>query len=149
MKQKYNQIIEKYSNKKKSIFLTFLFITFIISASLFYNDIFNYSLLMNGISALIAQKTRYKNKEFDCMWLSSLTHSTSKGKPDIEFIDDTTVYNTINDIFDCSLKPLIFDADSGGRIEHLKYTIKSLERLGVSALVIEEKVGKKKNSLSE
>ena len=83
------------------------------------------------------------------MWLSSLTHSTSKGKPDIEYIDDTTVYNTINDIFDCSLKPLIFDADSGGRIEHLKYTIKSLERLGVSAIVIEDKVGKKINSLSE
>ena len=65
----------------------------------------------NGISALIAQKSKYKNKEFDCMWLSSLTHSTSKGKPDIEYIDDTTVNNTINDIFDCSLKPLIFDAD--------------------------------------
>ena len=76
-------------------------------------------------------------------------HSTSKRKPDIEYLDDTTVYNTINDIFDCSLKPLIFDADSGGRIEHLKYTIKSLERLGVSAIVIEDKVGKKINSLSE
>ena len=74
------------------------------------------------------------------MWLSNLTHS-SKGKPDIEYIDDTTVNNTINDIFDCSLKPLIFDADSGGRIEHLKYTIKNLDRLGVSAIVIEDKVG--------
>ena len=103
----------------------------------------------NGISALIAQKSKYKNKEFDCMWLSSLTHSTSKGKPDIEYIDDTTVNNTINDIFDCSLKPLIFDADSGGRIEHLKFTIKNLERLGVSAIVIEDKVGEKINSLSK
>ena len=103
----------------------------------------------NGISALVAQKSKYKNKEFDCMWLSSLTHSTSKGKPDIEYIDDTTVNNTINDIFDCSLKPLIFDADSGGRIEHLKFTIKNLERLGVSAIVIEDKVGEKINSLSK
>ena len=98
---------------------------------------------------LIAQKSKYKSKEFDCMWLSSPTHSTSKGKPDIEYIDDTTVNNTINDIFDCSLKPLIFDADSGGRIEHLKYTIKNLDRLGVSAIVIEDKVGRKINSLSE
>lgn len=130
-----------------------------LSPDIFRKDTFNRLLnsknlirvieVHNGISALIAQKTRYKNKEFDCMWLSSLTHSTSKGKPDIEYIDDTTVYNTINDIFDCSLKPLIFDADSGGRIEHLKYTIRSLERLGVSAIVIEDKVGKKINSLSE
>ena len=103
----------------------------------------------NGISALIAENTKYKNKEFDCMWLSSLTHSTSKGKPDIEYIDDTTVTSTINDIFDCTMKPLIFDADSGGRVEHLKFTISNLERLGVSAMIIEDKIGEKKNSLSK
>ena len=103
----------------------------------------------NGLSALIGSKSKYKNKEFDCMWLSSLTHSTSKGKPDIEYIDDTTVSSTINDIFDCSLKPLLFDADSGGRPEHLKFTIANLDRLGVSAIVIEDKIGEKKNSLSK
>ncbi len=101
----------------------------------------------NGLSALVVEKTKFKNKEFDCMWLSSLTHSASKGKPDIEYIDDTTVNQTINDIFDVSLKPLIFDADSGGRIEHLKYTITNLSRLGVSAMIIEDKIGSKKNSL--
>ena len=73
----------------------------------------------------------------------SLTHSASKGKPDIEYID-TTVNQTINDIFDVSLKPLIFDADSGGRIEHLKYIITNLSRLGVSAIIIEDKIGSKK-----
>ena len=82
----------------------------------------------NGLSALISSQAKYKNSEFDCLWLSSLTHSASKGKPDIEYIDDTTVTQTINDIFDVSLKPLIFDADSGGRIEHLKFTIKNLSR---------------------
>ena len=101
----------------------------------------------NGITAHIAENSKYKNKSFDCMWLSSLTHSTSKGKPDIEYIDDTTVLNTINDIFDCTSKPLIFDGDSGGLIEHLKYTVSNLGRVGVSAIIFEDKVGNKKNSL--
>ena len=103
----------------------------------------------NGLSALVADRTKFKNKEFDCLWLSSLTHSASKGKPDIEYIDDTTVNSTINDIFEITLKPLIFDADSGGRIEHLKYSISNLGRLGVSAAIIEDKIGSKKNSLSK
>ena len=101
----------------------------------------------NGITAHIAENSKYKNKSFDCMWLSSLTHSTSKGKPDIEYIDDTTVLNTINDIFDCTSKPLIFDGDSGGLIEHLKYTVSNLGRVGVSGIIFEDKVGNKKNSL--
>ena len=101
----------------------------------------------NGITAHIAENSKYKNKSFDCMWLSSLTHSTSKGKPDIEYIDDTTVLNTINDIFDCTTKPLIFDGDSGGLIEHLKYTVSNLGRVGVSGIIFEDKVGNKKNSL--
>ncbi len=103
----------------------------------------------NGITAHIAENSEYKNKSFDCMWLSSLTHSTSKGKPDIEYIDDTTVLNTINDIFDCTTKPLIFDGDSGGLIEHLKYTVSNLGRIGVSAIIFEDKVGNKKNSLGK
>ena len=103
----------------------------------------------NGITAHIAENSKYKNKSFDCMWLSSLTHSTSKGKPDIEYIDDTTVLNTINDIFDCTTKPLIFDGDSGGLIEHLKYTVSNLGRVGVSAIIFEDKVGNKKNSLGK
>ncbi len=103
----------------------------------------------NGLSALISSQARFKNNEFDCLWLSSLTHSASKGKPDIEYIDDTTVTQTINDIFDVSLKPLIFDADSGGRIEHLKFTIKNLSRLGVSAIMLEDKIGEKINSLEK
>mgnify|MGYP001178542599 CR=1 FL=1 len=103
----------------------------------------------NGLSALISSQAKYKNNEFDCLWLSSLTHSASKGKPDIEYIDDTTVTQTINDIFDVSLKPLIFDADSGGRIEHLKFTIKNLSRLGVSAIMLEDKIGNKVNSLEK
>ncbi len=101
----------------------------------------------NGLTALIAENVRYLKKEFDGMWLSSLTHSASKGKPDNEYIDDTTIVNTINDVFDCTTKPLILDADSGGKIEHFKYTITNMERLGVSALIIEDKVGNKKNSL--
>lgn len=103
----------------------------------------------NGLSALISSHAKFKNNEFDCLWLSSLTHSASKGKPDIEYIDDTTVTQTINDIFDVSLKPLIFDADSGGRIEHLKFSIKNLSRLGVSAIMLEDKIGDKINSLQK
>ena len=105
----------------------------------------------NGLSGLITEKTKVlvdgKEEEFDAMWSSSLTDSTAKGKPDIEAIDMTSRMNTVNDIFEVTTKPMIFDADTGGKIEHFVFTVKSLERLGVSAVVIEDKVGLKKNSL--
>ena len=78
------------------------------------------------------------------MWLSSLTDSTVKGKPDIECVDVTSRLSTVNDILEVTTKPIIFDGDSGGLMEHFVYTVKSLERLGVSAIVIEDKVGFKK-----
>lgn len=105
----------------------------------------------NGLSALITEKTKVINDgreiEFDAMWSSSLTDSTAKGKPDIEAIDMTSRMNTVNDIFEVTTKPMIFDADTGGKVEHFCFTVKSLERLGVSAVVIEDKIGLKKNSL--
>ncbi len=105
----------------------------------------------NGLSGLITEKTKilhnHNQIEFDAMWSSSLTDSTAKGKPDIEAIDMTSRMNTVNDIFDVTTKPLVFDADTGGKIEHFSFTVKSLERLGVSAVVIEDKIGLKKNSL--
>jgi|TARA_B110000858_G_C17797255_1_gene473188 phosphoenolpyruvate phosphomutase / 2-hydroxyethylphosphonate cytidylyltransferase len=105
----------------------------------------------NGLSGLITEKTKIEENgriiEFDAMWSSSLTDSTAKGKPDIEAIDMTSRMNTVNDIFEVTTKPMIFDADTGGKIEHFSFTVKSLERLGVSAVVIEDKVGLKKNSL--
>ena len=105
----------------------------------------------NGLSGLITEKTKVyhdgKEEEFDAMWSSSLTDSTAKGKPDIEAIDMTSRMNTVNDIFEVTTKPMLFDADTGGKIEHFTFTVKSLERLGVSAVVIEDKVGLKKNSL--
>ena len=105
----------------------------------------------NGLSGLITEKTKVVTEgreiEFDAMWSSSLTDSTAKGKPDIEAIDMTSRMNTVNDIFEVTTKPMIFDADTGGKIEHFCFTVKSLERLGVSAVVIEDKIGLKKNSL--
>ena len=86
-------------------------------------------------------------REFDCMWASSLTDATSRAKPDIEAVDLSLRMSTINEIFEVTTKPLIFDGDTGGKSEHLAFTIKSLERLGVSAIVIEDKKGLKKNSL--
>lgn len=86
-------------------------------------------------------------REFDCMWSSSLTDSTAKGKPDIEAIDMTSRMTTVNNIFEVTTKPLIFDVDTCGRPEHFEFTVKSLERLGVSAFAIEDKIGLKKNSL--
>ncbi len=85
--------------------------------------------------------------QFDAMWSSSLTDSTVRGKPDIEALDTSARLQTINDIFEVTTKPLIFDADTGGKTEHLKFTVRSLERLGVSAMIIEDKKGLKKNSL--
>lgn len=105
----------------------------------------------NAISALIAENLEVeRNQEkvsFDGFWSSSLTDSTSKGKPDIEAIDLTSRINTINEIFEVTSKPLIFDADTGGKIEHFEFTVKTLERLGVSAVIIEDKTGLKRNSL--
>ena len=105
----------------------------------------------NGLSGLITEKTKIEENgriiEFDAMWSSSLTDSTAKGKPDIEAIDMTSRMNTVNDIFEVTTKPMIFDADTGGKTEHFSFTVKSLERLGVSAVVIEDKIGLKKNSL--
>jgi len=86
-------------------------------------------------------------REFDAMWSSSLTDSTSKGKPDIEAVDVTSRLQNINDTFEVTTKPLIYDADTGGIPEHFAFTVKSLERLGVSAVIIEDKIGLKKNSL--
>jgi len=105
----------------------------------------------HGLSGLITEKTKAERNgvpvEFDAMWSSSLTDSTAKGKPDIEAVDMTSRMTSVNDIFEVTTKPMIFDADTGGKTEHFSFTIRSLERLGVSAVVIEDKVGLKKNSL--
>lgn len=105
----------------------------------------------NGLTGLLAENTGVvKNNikhEFDGMWISSLTDSTSKGKPDIECVDLTSRLNTINDILDVTTKPIVFDGDTGGIPEHFVYTVKTLERLGISAIIIEDKIGLKKNSL--
>ena len=84
---------------------------------------------------------------FDGVWSSSLTDSTAKGKPDIEAIDITSRLNAVSDIFEVTTKPMIFDADTGGKTEHFEFTVRSLERAGISAVVIEDKTGLKKNSL--
>lgn len=104
------------------------------------------------LSALIAEKINYREKdgqivEFDGFWSSSLTDSTLKGKPDIEVLELNQRLNNINDILDVTTKPIIMDADTGGKLEHFEINIKSIERMGVSAVIIEDKKGLKKNSL--
>lgn len=101
----------------------------------------------NALSALIVQKSYVKNLEFDGIWSSSLTDSTAKGKPDIEAVDISSRMQTINEIFEVTTKPLVFDADTGGIAEHFAFTVRTLERTGVSAVIIEDKIGLKKNSL--
>ena len=101
----------------------------------------------NGLTGLIVEKTKVGNDEFDAMWLSSLTHSASKGKPDNQYVDITTVSQTLSEIFDVTTKPMIVDLDNGGMIEHFKFTVRTLERMGVSAVIIEDKIGSKRNSL--
>ncbi len=106
----------------------------------------------NALSGLIAENASESLEDgelvtFDGMWSSSLTDSTSKGKPDIEAVDTTARLTTINEIFEVTTKPLIYDADTGGKPEHFEFTVRSLERTGVSAVIIEDKTGLKKNSL--
>ncbi|WP_299546288.1 phosphoenolpyruvate mutase [uncultured Helicobacter sp.] len=108
----------------------------------------------SGMSALIVEEASIKdndgiNQTFDFLWLSSLTDSSSKGKPDIEFVDLTSRIATVNDILEVSTKPIIYDGDTGSQIPHFAMMVKRLERLGVSAVVIEDKIGLKKNSLCE
>jgi phosphoenolpyruvate phosphomutase len=105
----------------------------------------------NGLTGLIAEHTSVEvngqHREFDGMWASSLTDSTSKGKPDIEAVDLTTRLHDLNDTLEVTTKPVIFDGDTGGKVEHFVFTVRTLERLGISAVIIEDKVGLKQNSL--
>jgi phosphoenolpyruvate phosphomutase len=105
----------------------------------------------DGLSGFIVEKARIsqgdKVEQFDGMWLSSLTHSVSKGKPDIQYVDNTSIVDTINEVFEVTTKPLIVDGNNGGPSEHFVYLVRTLERLGVSAVIIEDKVNLKRNSL--
>ena len=105
----------------------------------------------SGLTGLIVEKTVVEHEgkldQFDAMWVSSLCDSTAKGKPDIELVDMTSRFRTIDDIMEVTTKPIIFDGDTGGLTEHFVYTVRSLERMGVSAIIIEDKKGLKKNSL--
>ncbi len=105
----------------------------------------------DGLTGLIVENTMVHQNggahQFDAMWVSSLCDSTAKGKPDIELVDMTSRFRTIEDITEVTTKPIIFDGDTGGKTEHFVYTVRSLERLGVSMVIIEDKTGLKKNSL--
>jgi len=105
----------------------------------------------SGLTGLIAEKTvvEHNNEfdQFDAMWISSLCDSTAKGKPDIELVDMTSRCRTIDDVMEVTTKPIIFDGDTGGLTEHFVYLVRTLERMGVSAIIVEDKTGLKKNSL--
>lgn len=105
----------------------------------------------SGLTGLIVENTIVEEnggaRQFDAMWISSLCDSTAKGKPDIELVDMTSRFRTIDDICEVTTKPIIFDGDTGGLTEHFVYTVRSLERMGVSMVIIEDKKGLKKNSL--
>lgn len=105
----------------------------------------------NALSGLIIENTKITTEqgvqEFDGMWGSSLTDSTAKGKPDIEAVDVSSRMSTLNEVLEVTTKPIIYDGDTGGKTEHFVFTVKTLERLGVSAVIIEDKTGLKKNSL--
>lgn len=105
----------------------------------------------SGLTGLIVENTMVEEKggvrQFDAMWVSSLCDSTAKGKPDIELVDMTSRFRTLDDICEVTTKPIIFDGDTGGLTEHFVYTVRSLERMGISMIIIEDKTGLKKNSL--
>ena len=106
----------------------------------------------NSLTGLIIENLKIeknrKIEEFDCMWSSSLTDSATKGKPDNQAVDYSSRISSLNDMLDVTSKPLIFDADNGGQFEHLSFLVRSLERNGVSAIIMEDKIGLKKNSLT-
>lgn len=114
-------------------------------------DFLRFLEVHSGLTGLIVENVFVDDtgmrKEFDGMWASSLTDSTAKGKPDIEAVDLTSRMQTLNDVLEVTTKPIIYDGDTGGRPEHFVLTVKTLERMGISAVIIEDKVGLKKNSL--
>lgn len=105
----------------------------------------------NALSGLIIENVRIEalqgRREFDGMWASSLTDSTAKGKPDIEAVDTSSRVSLLNEVLEVTTKPIIYDGDTGGKPEHFQFTVRTLERIGVSAIIIEDKTGLKKNSL--
>lgn len=105
----------------------------------------------NGLTGLIVEQARVETqtgiRQFDAMWVSSLCDSTVKGKPDIELVDLTSRIQTLEEIMEVTTKPIILDGDTGGQTEHFAYNVRTLERLGISAVIIEDKTGLKKNSL--
>lgn len=105
----------------------------------------------NGLTGLIVEKTHIIESgiktEFDGMWISSLTVSTSKGKPDTELVDFSARFQNIEEILEVTTKPIIVDGDTGGETEHFKFRVRTLERMGVSSVIIEDKIGMKRNSL--
>ncbi len=105
----------------------------------------------NGLTGLIVEHARAETpdgiRQFDAMWVSSLCDSTAKGKPDIELVDLTSRIQTLEEIMEVTTKPIILDGDTGGQTEHFVYNVRTLERLGISAVIIEDKTGLKQNSL--
>ncbi len=119
--------------------------------SLDIKDYLTFADIHNPLSALVIENTKISNdlgySEFDGMWASSLTDSTSRGKPDIEAVDFSSRFISLNEVLEVTTKPIIYDADTGGLPEHFSFTVRNLERAGVSAVVIEDKTGLKRNSL--
>ena len=105
----------------------------------------------SGLTGLIAEKTVVASEgeinQFDAMWVSSLCDSTAKGKPDIELVDMSSRIRTLDEILDVTTKPIILDGDTGGLIEHFVYNVRTLERMGIYAIIIEDKTGLNKNTL--
>jgi phosphoenolpyruvate phosphomutase / 2-hydroxyethylphosphonate cytidylyltransferase len=105
----------------------------------------------NGLTGLVVEHVQAEidgaRTEFDAMWAGSLTDATMRGKPDIEAVDVSSRMITLNDVLEVTTKPIVYDGDTGGKPEHFVFTVKTLERMGISAVIIEDKVGLKKNSL--
>ncbi len=118
---------------------------------LYSKDLLRFLDIHNALTGLIVENANMEinnqKREFDGMWASSLTDATSKGKPDIEAVDLTARIQTLNEVMEVTTKPIIYDADTGGKLEHFIFTVRTLERIGVSAVIIEDKTGLKKNSL--
>ncbi len=101
----------------------------------------------NGLTGIIVENTKVNGKEYDAIWISSLCDSTLKGKPDNEIVDFSSRVNTIQEIMEVTTKPIIVDGDTGGKVEHFVSHVKTLERMGVSGIIIEDKTGLKQNSI--
>ncbi len=98
----------------------------------------------DGLSAHIVDRleetTQGAPREYDAIWVDSLAGAPIRGKPDPLPFDLSSRLVTLHEILDATTKPLICNAGGAGHAAGVTAAVRTLERIGVSAIVIDTEV---------